>query len=120
MIVVDTSVWIDHFRRAEPRLVTALNDEEVLVHPFVAGELACGNLRNRREILQNLSRLPGAPTATHEEVLAFVEHRSLAGRGIGYVDVHLLASTALNGTARLWTHDKRLAGVAEKLGMLYR
>ena len=119
MILVDTSVWIEHFRRNEPRLVEALNLEEVLVHPFVAGELACGNLRNRSEILHYLGHLPSAPSATHVEVLDFIERRSLSGRGIGYVDVHLLASTALHGSAGLWTRDERLAGVARALGLLH-
>ena len=119
MILVDTSVWIEHFRRNEPRLVEALNLEEVLVHPFVAGELACGNLRNPSEILHYLAHLPSAPSTTHVEVLDFIERRSLSGRGIGYVDVHLLASTALHGSAGLWTRDERLAGVARALGLLH-
>lgn len=119
MILVDTSVWIEHFRHTEPQLVTALDREDVLVHPFVAGELACGNLRNRREILGLLRRLPQAPKATDEEALVFIERRSLSGRGIGLVDVHLLASTVLHGTARLWTRDQQLSAVAADLKLLY-
>jgi predicted nucleic acid-binding protein len=118
MILVDTSVWIDHFRRTEPRLVAALDREDVLVHPFVVGELACSNLRNRRIILALLRRLPEAPTATDDEVLSFVQRRSLSGRGIGLVDVHLLASLVLHGTARLWTADRQLAEVANDLALL--
>jgi predicted nucleic acid-binding protein len=119
MILVDTSVWIEHFRRAVPRLIVALEQDEVLVHPFVKGELACGNLRNRHEVLHHFGHLPRAPSATDDEALAFIESRSLSGRGIGYVDVHLLASTSLHGTARLWTLDKRLAEVAETLELLH-
>ena len=117
MILVDTSVWIEHFRHTQPRLVVALEQEEVLVHPFVKGELACGNLRNREEILHYLGHLPQAPGATDNEALSFIESRSLSGRGIGYVDVHLLASASLHGTVGLWTMDKRLAQVAETLGL---
>src|ERR1700692_232875 len=98
MILVDTSVWIDHFRRAEPRLVAALDREDVLVHPFVIGEIACGDLRNRRVIVALLRRLPEVPRTTDDEALAFIERRSLSGRGIGFVDVHLLASIVLHGT----------------------
>jgi hypothetical protein len=105
MILVDTSVWIDHFRHTEPGLVAALEQEEVLVHPFVAGELACGNLRNRLEILHYYGSPSQGTLATHEEALAFIEQRSLYGGRLGYVDVHLLASTALHGSASLWTHD---------------
>lgn len=118
MILVDTSVWIDHFRRIEPRLVAALEQEDVLVHPFVIGEMACGNLRNRRGILALLRRLPEAPRATDDEALAFIERRSLSGRGIGLVDLHLLASVVLYGTARLWTSDRQLAQVAADLEVL--
>ena len=117
MILVDTSVWIDHFRRANDDLSAALTRERVLAHPFVAGELACGNLKNRREILRHFEHLPSAPKATDEEVLAFIDARSLGGRGIGLIDVHLLAATALHGQARLWTHDRKLAEVARAMGI---
>jgi len=120
MIVVDTSVWIHHFRHTDVQLVGALKGDEVLMHPFVIGELACGNLRARGEVLELLSRLPQAPKATDEEVLGFIERRSVSGRGIGLLDVHLLASTVLYGSARLWTHDRPLAAVAERLQLLYR
>ena len=115
MILVDTSVWIDHLRSGEPALVEALEGGRVLMHPFVLGELACGNLENRDEVLRLLADLPGIPVATDPEALSLIERRALMGRGIGYVDVHLLASTALAGDARLWTRDKRLAAAAAEL-----
>ena len=117
MILVDTSVWIDHLRRGDPALITVLEAGRVLTHPFVVGELACGRLRRRAEILELLRALPRAPVATDEEALAFIERRHLMGRGIGYLDIHLLASVALAGTARLWTRDRRLAAAAEDLGL---
>ncbi len=115
MILVDTSVWINHFRTGERTLTAALNSGRVLMHPFVLGELACGNLKNRGEVLELLRGLPSVCTATDVEAMAFIERRALMGRGIGYIDVHLLAATALAGTARLWTLDKRLAAVAAEL-----
>jgi predicted nucleic acid-binding protein len=117
MILVDTSVWIDHLRRGDARLLLALEAGEVLTHPFVIGELACGNLRNRGEILDLLAHLPAAPAAADAEVLGFIERRKLMGRGMGYVDAHLLAATALARPARLWTRDRRLAGIATSLGL---
>jgi predicted nucleic acid-binding protein len=119
MILVDTSVWIDHLRAGTPMLAAALEDERVLMHPFVLGELACGNLENREEVLGLLAALPGAPTATDSEALVFIERRRLMGRGIGYIDVHLLASVALAGTTRLWTRDKRLAAAAADLKLAF-
>ena len=117
MILVDTSVWIDHLRSGDRGLERLLDASTVLVHPFVEGELACGNLRNRAAVLDLLGRLPAAPVAGHREVLAFIEYRALMGSGVGYVDAHLLASVALEGTARLWTRDRRLAAVAESLDL---
>src|SRR5262249_24560209 len=107
MILVDTSVWVDHLRRRNARLVGHLEDGEVLGHPFVRGEIACGYLKNRREILLLLSELPQAVAAGHEEVLEMLESRHLYGKGIGWADAHLVASARLSG-ARLWTLDKRL------------
>lgn len=115
MILVDTSVWIDHLRAGQSPLATALDEGKVLIHPFVLGELACGDLKNRDRVLQLLGALPSAPIATDPEALEFIERRALMGRGIGYIDVHLLASTALAGTAWLWTLDKRLAAIAAEL-----
>lgn len=119
MILVDTSVWVDHLRDGAPALAAALEQGRVLTHPFVLGELACGNLKKRGEVLQLLGELPAAPMATDPEALDFIERRALMGRGIGYVDVHLLASVALAGTAQLWTRDRRLAAVAADLELAY-
>lgn len=120
MILADTSVWIDHLRLGDPRLARALDAGEVLVHPFVIGELACGNIRNRANVLDFLGRLPAAPVATHEEAMIFLERHHLMRRGIGLVDVHLLASVALGAPARLWTRDRRLAAVGEELKLTGR
>ena len=119
MILVDTSVWIDHLRKGNPVLSELLEGGNVLIHPFVLGELVCGNLKNRWEVLKLLSELPQAPVAMEAEVLEFIESRSLMGRGIGYIDVHLLAATALEGFSLLWTFDKRLAAVSDELGMFF-
>lgn len=119
MILVDTSVWVEHLRQGEPPLAAALEEARVLMHPFVLGELACGHLRNRAEVLRLLGSLPAAPTATDAEALGFIERHALMGRGIGYVDVHLLASAALATPARLWTRDRRLAAVAGELGLAW-
>jgi predicted nucleic acid-binding protein len=117
VILVDTSVWIDHLRSGVGLLGTALDEGEVLTHPFVIGELACGNIRNRAEVMRFLQRLPLAREATHAEVVAMIEGRRLMGAGIGYADAHLLAATALTPSTSLWTRDKRLADVARKLGL---
>jgi predicted nucleic acid-binding protein len=119
VILVDTSVWIDHLRSGDVALRTALGQGKVLMHPFVLGELACGNIKNRREVLQLLGDLPASSVASESEVLSFIEHRALMGRGIGYVDAHLLASTVLDGFARLWTRDRRLSRVAEELDLAF-
>lgn len=118
MILVDTSVWIDHLRVGKDRLVALLNAGRVLAHPFVIGELACGNLHNRAEVLKLLKHLPQAPVASHEEVLFFIENNELMGRGIGFIDAHLLAATALADTSRIWTRDKRLERVAADLNLV--
>jgi predicted nucleic acid-binding protein len=119
MILVDTSVWTDHLRQGPPTLAAALEEGRVLMHPFVLGELACGNLKNPREVLQLLADLPAAPTVTDPEALHFIERHGLMGRGIGYIDVHLLASVILSGAAQLWTRDQRLAAVAEGLAVAF-
>lgn len=119
MILVDTSVWVEHLRKGAPVLATALEQGAVLAHPFVLGELACGNLKNRGEVLRLLRELPAAPMATDAEALDFIERRALMGRSIGYIDVHLLASVSLTGSARLWTRDQRLAAVAGDLKLAY-
>jgi predicted nucleic acid-binding protein len=117
MILVDTSVWVDHLRAGDVELAALLNGSEVLMHPLVLGELACGNLRNRTEVLALLKDLPRAAVATDEEVLFFIERHALMGRGIGYVDAHLLAAVTLGGGTRLWTRDKRLRTVADALAL---
>lgn len=115
MVLVDTSVWIDHLRHGDANLAAALEQGEVLTHPFVIGELACGNLRRRAEIMRLLAELPRAPVASDAEVMEFIERRRLMGRGIGFVDAHLLASVILAGSASLLTTDRRLAALATEL-----
>jgi predicted nucleic acid-binding protein len=115
-ILVDTSVWIDHLRRTNPQLVDLLNKGEVAIHPFVVGELACGNMRNRVEILRLLSALPETPEVEHGEALRFVEDEKLHGQGLGWVDINLLASSRLQGVG-LWSFDKTLAAAAPRLGI---
>jgi len=117
MILVDTSVWVEHLRMGSERLRSLLHSEQVLCHPLVVGELACGTLRNRQEILSTLKALPQARVAEPEEVLRFVETRRLYGRGLGCVDVSLLASALLTG-CMLWTFDKPLRKAAAALGAL--
>jgi predicted nucleic acid-binding protein len=119
VILVDSTVWIDHLRAGDSRLTATLESGLVVTHPFVIGELACGNIANRHNFIALLQRLTAVPLATHAEVLAFIEARSLMGRGIGYVDAHLLASVALSGGARLWTRDRRLGSLAGELGFVY-
>lgn len=119
MILVGTSVWIDHLRAENEELVRQLNSTQVLSHPFVVGELACGNLRNRNEVLTLLGDLPQVTIATDTEVLFFIEQHGLMGRGIGYIDAHLLAAVALASPVRLWTRDKRLGTVAADLGLAH-
>ena len=116
MVLVDTSVWIDHLRRTSPRLAGLLDDGEVATHPFVLGELACGNLANRNEILSLLHSLPTVQRLEDDEVLFFIEQHSLAGRGLGLIDVHLLASSKMSNHP-LWTKDRRLTTAAEELGL---
>lgn len=120
MILVDTSVWVDHLRRGDPRLVELLERSIVIVHPFVVGEIACGSLHDRASILELLQDLPAAAVAEGDEVLQFIDRHDLHGRGIGYVDVHLLASVALTEGAKIWTRDKRLRLVAEMLVCAYQ
>jgi len=114
VILVDTSVWVDHLKRGDDTLAALLRRGEVLSHPFVIGELACGGLHSRGELLALLEALPAAPTVRHREVLAFLDAHHLAGSGIGWVDVHLVASTVL-ARAALWTRDATLARVARRL-----
>ena len=115
MILLDTSVWIDHLRQGDAQVASVLETGLVLSHPFVVGELACGQLKARAEILGLLAALPQALVAQEQEVLFFIERHSLMGRGIGYIDAHLLTATALTEGARLWTRDKRLDALAREL-----
>lgn len=117
MILVDTSVWIEHLSVGVPNLTQLLNNGQVLTHPMIVGELAMGNLRDRANILEWLDHLPPATKATDEEVRGLVERKGLHGLGIGFVDAHLLAATKLTGSSTIWTLDKRLAKVAESLGL---
>lgn len=119
MILVDTSVWVDHLRRGDSGLVDLLERSAVVMHPFVVGEIACGSLRDRASILELLQDLPRAVVADSDEVLGFIERHVLHGKGIGYVDVHLLASVALTEGARVWTRDTKLHRVAAALGCAY-
>jgi len=117
VILVDTSVWVHHLRAVDTVLVGLLETGMVLGHPFVTGELALGNLRQRDEILRMLRRLPQATSASHGEVLQFVDREALFGRGIGYVDAHLLAAARLTPGSKLWTRDRRLQAAAAQLGL---
>ena len=115
MVLVDTSVWVGHLRGGSQRLAELLRQNLVLMHPSVLGELACGNLRNRKSLLALLAGLPTARTARDAEVLYFIERHALMGQGIGYVDAHLLAATVLNAPATLWTADRPLRAAAGRL-----
>ena len=117
MILVDTSVWVDHLDTANEDLAALLSGGEVLAHPFVIGELALGNLRPRDPFLSDLRELPQASVAEDEEVLRLIDRQALSGRGIGYVDAHLLAAARLTAGSRLWTLDRRLQTVAGQLGL---
>ena len=116
MVLADTSVWIQHFRRGEPKLASHLADGLVLMHPFVLGELACGNLKHRAEILSDLQELPLAKLASTAEAMRLIEDRRLWARGLGWVDVHLLASALLSDFG-FWTLDKKLGRAAAELGL---
>ena len=119
MVLVDTSVWIDHLRSNEPDLISLLDKSQIVIHPMVIGELACGNLPNRYDVLEHLEGLPQVSVVTHDEVLFFIEHHRLMGSGIGYVDAHLLASSVLHGTTRVWTRDRRMTTIADELNISF-
>ncbi|MCK7467118.1 MAG: PIN domain-containing protein [Desulfosudis oleivorans] len=114
MVLVDTSVWVSHLRDGNAELANLLNDGRVLCHPLIVGELACGNLKDRAVILSFLQLLPMSIEAEHDEVLSFIENNRLMGKGMGYVDVHLIASAVLTGVP-IWTLDKKLAQTADSL-----
>ena len=117
-MLADTSVWIDHFRRGDAQLKVALHAGAVWMHPFVLGEIACGNLASRTRILALLHALPALPVATDKEVLFFIDRHELMGRGIGYIDAHLLAAARM-ADVPIWTKDKRLHALAVDLALAY-
>lgn len=118
MVLVDTSVWVSHLRNGDVGIDRLLNDGEVVCHPFIVGELACGNLKNRHEILIYLQSLPMAILAEDGEVLKFIENHQLMGKGLGYIDVHLIAAAVLTDVS-LWTFDKTLDKITRKIGINY-
>ncbi|MBI4807416.1 MAG: type II toxin-antitoxin system VapC family toxin [Nitrosomonadales bacterium] len=120
MILVDTSVWIDHLRHGDVELTGLLNAGQVLTHRFVIGELALGNLQNRNTVLSAMQNLPQVTAASDEEALHFIESNALFGTGIGYIDAHLLAAVRLSPGALLWTRDKRLLAESMRLGLCVR
>lgn len=117
MILVDTSVWVDHLRHGDAALARLLKDGRVLAHRFVTGELALGDMRDRDAVLGAMQDLPQAGVATDDELMGFIAQQSLFGSGIGYVDAHLLAAVRLSPGASLWTRDKRLLAAGERLGV---
>jgi predicted nucleic acid-binding protein len=118
MILVDTSVWIEHLRKGSAELAQLLQNARVLTHPLIIGELACGNLRNRREVLSLLSALPMATSADQDEVLELIGAKRLMGQGVGWIDCNLLASALLSGVP-LWTLDRKFRSMCTALGVLY-
>lgn len=116
MVIVDTSVWVLHLREGNSGLERLLNDGDVVCHPFIMGELACGNLNKRDEILSLLQALPIATEGNHEEIMQLIENYRLMGRGLGYINMHLLASALLTGVP-IWTLDKKLSEVSAELGI---
>lgn len=119
MVLVDTPVWVQHLRKGDPHLEELLLEGHVVCHPFIVGELACGHIKNREEVLSLLQTLPAAPTLMLDELLHFVDRHDLMGIGIGFVDVHLLASAYLVSFP-LWTSDRKLKTVAAALGISYK
>jgi predicted nucleic acid-binding protein len=118
MIIVDTSIWVDHLRAEDPRLTSLLTRRLVSMHPWIVGELACGMLPKRADVLRNLQRLPTIPVARDQEVLFFIERHHLMGSGIGWVDAQILAAALAAGVS-LWTRDRRLLAAAAPLGVLH-
>lgn len=118
MVLVDTSLWVAHLRNGNIGLETLLKEGKVVCHPFIVGELACGNLKNRVEILSLLQTLPMAIQGDHEEVMRFIEDHTLMGKGLGYIDIHLIVSAKVTDIP-LWTADKKLNEISLKLGIGY-
>ena len=119
MVLVDTSIWVTHLRQGSRQLEKLLMDAEVMCHPFIIGELACGNLKSRNEIISLLQSLPLAPTIEFDEFILFIDRNHLMGMGIGFVDVHLLASAQL-AAVPLWTANKRLKSAANQLELTFK
>jgi predicted nucleic acid-binding protein len=119
MVLVDTSVWIEHFRKGLPRLAELLNNSDVAIHPYIIGELACGTLNNREEILDLLQTLDSTPEISLQELLRFIEMKKLQGKGIGFVGINLLASSLLSD-CMLWTNDRKLHFIAQKMGIAHQ
>ena len=117
MILADTSIWIDHLRNGDKDLARELENTRIMIHPFIVGELTLGNMARRAEILTLLQNLPQSEVATHAEVLHLIEKKLLMGRGIGFIDAHLIASVLLSGAVKLWTRDKRLHALAGDMGL---
>ena len=120
MILVDTSVWVDHLRDDNPLLSELLEHNRVVMHPMMLGELACGNLQNRQQLLQLWQNLDSLHSVSHDEARYFIEQNGLMGKGIGYIDVHLLASVVLAAGTRLWTRDKCLARISDDLDSTWK
>ncbi|MDQ3000493.1 MAG: type II toxin-antitoxin system VapC family toxin [Fibrobacterota bacterium] len=118
MVLIDTSVWVDFLRQGDPGVVTLLESGDVICHPLVLGEIACGNLASRKEVLHRLSLLPTTPMVRHSELLAFIEAHRLSGLGLGFIDMHLLAAANLEGIS-IWSREKALRKAAEKLKISY-
>ena len=119
MVLIDTSVWIDHLRSREPELASLEDGRQIVIHPMVIGELACGNLPNRYDVLEHLEGLPQVTVASDDEVLFFIEHHRFMGTGITYIDAHLLTASVLHGTTQLWTRDRRMMAAADQLDIMF-
>ena len=119
MVLVDTAVWVDHLHTNDEHLSMLLENEQIVIHPMIIGELAMGNLANRQQTLEDFAKLPEISVATHQEVLFFVEHHRLMGTGISYIDAHLLTASVLHGETQLWTRDRRMMTVADQLEIMF-
>ena len=119
MVLADTSIWIDHFRNSNDQLAELLHDGEVFCHPLIIGELACGNIKNRKEILSDLQALPQSAVIEHDEIMIFIDKNQIMGKGLGYVDMAILAS-ALVTMIPLWTFDQKLSAIAKKMNINYQ
>jgi predicted nucleic acid-binding protein len=120
MVLVDASIWIDHLRLKDEQLITLLELGQVFIHPMIIGELACGYLQNRQQLLSLWNNLPCVTEASHNEALHCLEKNKLMGKGIGYIDLHLLASTLLTSNTSVWTRDRRLDDLAERLNICWK